>query len=430
MNQRNGLRAALIGIIATTLLLVLGCDHADRGIFAQIEEEVRVNQANEGENGVVHSLVITDNGRYYAAANRLFWRNANADGRDWGTINTPNPSYQHVVSVATTTVPAAGVGGTPTELLLVAVTNSNSEGSQLYSLDPRTHQWSGNLFRDDAMAAIGDQIVRLISVGSGTTGRLAIISKRRRAIGYDLRFYDHTEGPSTPFWENIPEIIDGDSITSGGDDFLVFADRASLYCVRNTATPMQAGVFELRRIVVDRGNDADPDASLVGGIYARENILYVTAGRGNLYRYRTDPTMGSAVAALCTTDWADRCADGEDTECWEESTFGDTTHAYTDLVWYDGLLSNDGTTTGGLVVGIRDNGRVSGGYREIIGGVLTADNLRNPRGTSYTSTELRNATVSGLVVDGAKLFLLSQGRGMWRASYVLGTPTMYWDLSR
>ena len=112
MNQRNGLRAALIGITATTLLLVLGCDHADRGIFAQIEEEVRVNQANEGENGVVHSMVITDNGRYYAAANRLFWRNANADGRDWGIINTPNPSYQHVVSVATTTVPAAGVGGT------------------------------------------------------------------------------------------------------------------------------------------------------------------------------------------------------------------------------------------------------------------------------------------------------------------------------
>ena len=57
MNQRNGLRAALIGITATTLLLVLGCDHADRGIFAQIEEEVRVNQANEGENGVVHSMV-------------------------------------------------------------------------------------------------------------------------------------------------------------------------------------------------------------------------------------------------------------------------------------------------------------------------------------------------------------------------------------
>ena len=102
--------------------------------------------------------------RYYAAANRLFWRNANADGRDWGIINTPNPSYQHVVSVATTTVPAAGVGGTTTELLLVAVTNSNSEGSQLYSLDPRTHQWSGNLFKNGAGAAIGDQIVRLISV--------------------------------------------------------------------------------------------------------------------------------------------------------------------------------------------------------------------------------------------------------------------------
>ena len=301
--------------------------------------------------------------------------------------------------------------------------------------------------QNGAGAAIGDQIVRLISVaGGGTTPeRLAIISKRRRGIGYDLRFYDHKgtpgitdddAGPGTPFWENIPEIIDGDSITSGGVDFLVFADRANLYCIHNTASPTQVGTFELRRIVVDRGNDADPDASLVGGIYARNNILYVTAGRGNLYLYRT-----GSDAALCSTsidggatDWADRCEDGDpataDLDCWEESTFGDTTHAYTDLVWYDGLLSNDGNTAGGLVVGIRDNGRVSGGYREIIGGIPIAANLRNPRGTSYTSTELRNATVSGLVVDETKLFLLSQGRGMWRASYVLGTPTMYWDLSR
>ncbi len=442
-NRNAALRAAVsVGIIAA---LLLGCDHANRGIFAQIEEEVRVNQANDGENGVVHSMVRVGD-RYYAAANRLFWRDANADGRDWGTINTPNPSYQHVVSVAATTVPAMGADA-ETELVLVAVTNSNSEGSQLYSLDPGTHQWSGNLFRDDAGTAIGDQIVRLISVGDGENARLAIISKRRREIGYNLRFYDHkrtpgtdnddTAGPTAPFWENVPEIIDGASITSGaGVDFLVFADRANLYCIHNTTSPTQVGIFELRRIVVDRGNDADPDASLVGGVYARSNILYVTAGRGNLYLYRSTEND----AALCSTDetgptdWADRCPSANpaagDPGCWEESTFGDTTHAYTDLVWYDRLVDADGITTGGLVVGIRDNGRVSGGYREIIGGIPTAANLRNPRGTSYTSTELRNATVSGLVADGTKLFLLSQGRGMWRASYNLGTPTMYWDLSR
>ena len=106
-----------------------------------------------------------------------------------------------------------------------------------------------------------------------------------------------------------PGIIDGDSITSRGVDYLVFADRASLYCVNNTtSSPEQAGVFELRRIVDPAAGDSN--ASLLGGIYARNNILYVTAGRGNLYLYRTNP-MG-AGATLCGTsaaDWGGRCTD-------------------------------------------------------------------------------------------------------------------------
>ena len=444
--MRISMIIATAGICGAFCLLIIfgGCDHADRGIFAQISEEERIEQANEGENGAPFSMVKVDalgTERYYVAALNIFWRNESDDGSDWNEIRR---SGELAVSIIDITVDSETI-------ILVATTDSSSALSRLYRLipDSSNHRWSDNLFNDENSNPLNRQIVRLLKTTLNGAEQLIAVITGSDANAYELRVYDHKSTATidddtlNPLWENIPQVIDGDAIRSAGNDYLIMIDSTSLYCVRNNAgAPTSAdridgddgldGInpFEFRRIVTDSGAASDADATLLGGIYVHDGShLYVTTGHGEIYLYRepTDDTDSNG-GAICASEWEDRCENNGDMGCWEQSSFNDdATYIYTDLTWYDGIGSEG---EGGLVIGVRNGSseRILGGYREIID--ATIDTIGDPSGTSYGSALLRVTSIRNFFVDAGKLFALTEGRGIWRGIYASGEPTWFWDFSR
>lgn len=104
-----------------------------------------------------------------------------------------------------------------------------------------------------------------------------------------------------------------------------------------------------------------------------------------------------------------------------------------------------------MVIGVQEGGGAEGGYREImrdsslgssinIAGLLGGDDPDNTapnNGNNYRSTVLANTSVRSFFTtnltndDGALfLFALTEGFGIWRATYDSGVASWSVDLSR
>ncbi len=431
-----GVWIALIFWVLSAFLLG-SCNHGPRGIFAELQEEQRIQQANTGENGIptaIHKIQVGSEDRYYLSAHRLFWRPSNNDGSDWNEIGSP-ASFENIDSIAVATISS-------TPYLFASVTNNSNGRSGLFLLNTSNHSWSGELMattHNTADAPPPEQVVQLLEVeGNGRT-RLLIVGRQLNVTdGYTLYSYntrnsDATDDDSlTVLWPSVGIINDVDR---AGASRLLLTDATGLYCVdddgsaeltetrRIDGSSSLAGMnqFEMRRLVSD--STPDGDAIHLGGIYISETSgstgdIYVSSGRGALYRYHY-----TNLGDICSSTWQDGCDNTTDIDdCWGKSNFGIPNYRYTDMLWFASL--------GRLLIGIRDNNTVEGGYREIEINGSQIGEIHNPQGTSYSSAALSTTSVRSFFVDGGKLFALTEGRGMWRASYDSGVPTWSLDFSR
>ena len=414
-------------------LLLSSCNHRPRGIFAELGEEQRIEQANSGQNGfptALRKIQVGGEDRYYLSAHRLFWRVSNNDGSDWNEIGSP-PSFENVDSIAIATI-------SNIPYLFASVSNNSSGRSGLFLLNTNNHSWSSELMattHNSADAIPPEQVIQLLEVeGNGHT-RLFIVGRQLGDRGsYTLYSYNTRNSATTGddsltvLWPGVGTINDVD-VVGNSPIRLLLTDATGLYCVddngseeltetnRIDGSGSLSGInqFEMRRMVSD--STPDGDAIYLGGIYVSgtsSGDIYVSSGRGALYRYHY-----TNLGDICSATWQDSCESTTDIDdCWGKSNFGIPNYRYTDVLWYNQL--------GRLLIGVQDNNIVGGGYREIeITGAI-----HDPQGTSYSSASLSSTTVHSFFVDGGKLFAFSEGRGLWRASYDNGVPTWSLDFSR
>ena len=428
----------------------IACEHENRGIYANIEEEVLVANSSDGEFGYSTAMIrttVNDTERYYLTATQMFWRLREDDGQDWNVIDLPS-AYNLATDVQTVPV------GNESFIVVSLLSSSDARSGllELRSGSGNAHSWGENVYRDSEGEQLDEQITSLHVLGAEEDARMFVVSKASDSISSTLHFY-HTNGTADTdddrlhvVWDTVGQIIDSDRITSGGTDFLIFSDKTGLYCVGNSNaggagstdfTPIdgdstRSGLnhFEMRSLVVGAGEDPDSDAAGVGGILVQDNTIYVSSRGSEVYRYREvdgDTTAGS----VCSVDWAGSCADNDDSGCWAKSSYGEGSYRYSDMAWY----YNEQGVARGMLIGVVDNGRREGGYREIalsdsISTLASLSEIDNPGGNNYRSAALSSTTTHSFFIDGDDIFALTYGRGLWRGTYADDTPIWSWDLSR
>ena len=464
--KNNPCPAAIFWLILF-LNFVVGCEHSGTAIFYEIEQEQKIERANEGDNGyptTMLSATVNNQARYYLSAHRLFWRPQSATGQDWNEIGSPN-GYENIDYISAVTA--------DTESIFVSATSNSSGNSALFQLNLSTHSWSGNLL--SGFSERPQQIVRLLALSGNGHLRHFIVGRALSALGqYSLYYYNTHGTPQTTddtlvtLWPHASisndvytEFIkDGGVVSGSPNHHLLLVSSSGVYCVAdnggvsdNALEPQDGGtidslyqdssnpdgnnLFELRRIVVDSTTDNDRGAIRLGGIFVstetdgididkdgdNDRIIHISSGRGALYRYLLPDSGGGEV---CTTNWKAECDTTTDIEgCWGKSDFGSTRYSYSDIEWFSDLGN---PATGGLVVGIYDNGSIEGGYREILNGDIST--IQDPRGSRYTSATISGTSVASFFVDDNTLFALTEGRGLWRAVYDAGVPIWSLDFSR
>ena len=393
----------------------------------------------------------------------LFWRNRSAHGQDWNSIGLPG-GFNIAVAIR------EAQAGSDT-FLLVAMISSSTARSALYELQVGSgggHTWGENLYRDSANTLLSSQIVGLYRAdfASGDPRIFVVAARPSGPRTYTLYYY-HPGGtadtaddrlhavwpldPEDPEERGVSLLIDVDTIApGGGNDYVMFADRTGLYCLQDSratgsgspftiidantdSTAAGNQQFILRSLVVDDGELPDGAARLVGGVLVHENTIYVSGGSGEIYRYRESGVGGTCNTTGGGLGWKGQCANANDPDCWEKSRYGNSAHRYRDMIWYGQLGS---PARGGIVIGIEDNGRVEGGYREIaadtsIPTLGSLSSITDPNANSnYRSTQMSRTTTHSFMVDGDMLFALTYGFGLWRATYSNGIPNWTVDLSR
>lgn len=455
MGAGGGGAAAALFVVA----LLMGCEVPVRGIYAQIAESSDIPRPNAGERGYATSMLVSDN-RYYATAKGLYWRNTSADGQDWNRIGLPG-GFDIATAIRAVQIDTNSV-------LLVAMASSMRGQSALYQLnvDGDTHTWSDNLYRcnrdddggcgaegaDASLTTLSEQIVwmDLVSGPEATANysRLFVLARGGGAGGaensYTLYYYNHGGDVSTAndrlhtVWRPVSFLLDVDRI----GDFTIFADRTGLYCVRdpggmNPTLGVSSAIdgdgtvdgtqpFILRRLVVDGATKQDDLARVVGGLLVRDDTIHVSGGNGQIFRYR-----GSG--AVCASGWKGACSGDTTSDCWARSKY-DGNFRYTDMAWFPPLRAGG---IPGMVIGVEEGNGSEGGYREItrdgtidIAG-LAANSATNPNNANnYRSTQLAVTTVRSFFVNNNALFALTDGYGVWRASYINGVARWVVDLSR
>lgn len=469
MIGKHGTVGARLAVVAGGALLVLGvlaaCEHAPSGIFADIARSRDISRPNDGDRGYASSM-IKHATRYYATAKKLFVRDSSAHGRDWGEIGLPG-GYDIATAVNTVTV---GANSFP----VVAVASSSSGNSALYELrvdGSGNHSWGDNLYRCDrngrgdcttvnttaaapdrtTLTTLTQQIVWMgvarFSAGAGDP-RLFVLAKggaKTNPQSYVLYYY-HSGGDAATgndrlhaVWNPSSLLIDVETI----GNYIVFADRTTLYCLNDTRGS-SAGVtgftglnqnptggtqrFELRKLIggSSSGSNADASARTIGGLLHQGGALHVSGGDGQIFRYNG--------TTACQSSWYVACSSSITANCWSKSMYSGA-FRYTDMAWYGQLESS---SVGGMVIGVEDAAGNEGGYRQIkragttdnIAG-LTAASISNPNNNSnYRSSKLSVTTVNSFFVDAMHLFALTDGYGIWRATYTSGLPSWSVDLSR
>lgn len=441
------------GVALFVVVMSVACEHGPSGIYADIARSRDISRPNEGDRGYATSMT-KHNGRYYATAKKFFVRDVGAHGRDWGEIGLPS-GYDVAVAVRTVTV------GT-TSFQVVAMASSISGNSALYEL--RTdNSWGANIYRtgsSDSPTTLNQQIVWMdvarFDSGSGDPRLFVLTKGGANPRSYTLYYYNTGGDLATGndrlhmVWNSSSLLIDVDTI----GNYIVFADRTSLYCLNDNRSSSSMGVsgfsnldpdptkgtqrFELRKLLggSSSGSNADASARTIGGLLrqgdalSQDGALHVSGGDGQIFRY--------SGTTACASSWYVACSSTTTANCWSKSNYAGQ-FRYTDMAWYSQLESS---SVGGVVIGVEEAFGNEGGYRQIkrqiksdgtatmIAGMIAAS-ISNPSNNSnYRSSKLSLTTVSSFFVDNQYLFALTDGYGIWRGTYANGSPSWSVDLSR
>lgn len=374
---RAAILAAAMGI--ALLMLLSGCgDRGDVGIFASIEREEKIEKSNLPEVSTAGSMVYdAGEDKYYVALGQLYSRDAN--GNEWDDVSHPS-GYKdgHTLDIVS-------VGGT----IYVAFFDTQSTKSELFTLDPGNDSFN-------KVWSPGEEISKLIGIDTnadGTNEELFAVTVESNKEEYDLVFEPFDAGSQDTVLNDVGKIVDGAHHSlPGPTGTYLFLSRGQLY---HGTDPADAGTFDTL---------SGPFANYGGATFVEEAFgsgqdwLVVTSTKGDI-AYTTDPST--------------------DPITWNPEP-NDDDRRYTDIAYVD--FSPDFT---GLTVGLDTRETSAGGYYEVDSALGTD----RPDGDNYRAADISDASIHGFYVDSTNetLFALTNGDGLWSATYENGEPEWSWE---
>ncbi|NBF38882.1 MAG: hypothetical protein GVY14_00550 [Spirochaetes bacterium] len=380
--RRKGLAATMALVL---ILLLSGCgDRGDVGIFASIEREEKIEKSNLPEVSTAGSMVydaVED--KYYVALGQLYARDRTDN--DWDDVGHPS-GYEdgHTLDIVS-------VNG----IIYVAFFDTLSTKAELFTLNPSndnfTKVWNP-----------GKEISKLIGIdpdGDGTDEELFAVTVDSNKRSYNLVF--EPQGAATQVLTDVPKIIDGAAAYwDGSGAYYYFVASGAVFesyqgGSGSTGTP----------------GDIAPSSDHPSGMVQFSGVTFVPnafpTGANEERLYLSSPKGKTAFI----TDWTG-------TGTWQLEN-DDNDRRYTDIAYVD---FPDFT---GLVVGLDTREASSGGYYEVDSGLGTD----RPDGDNYRAADISDASIHGFYVDSDNntLFALTNGDGLWSATYDGGEPEWSWE---
>jgi hypothetical protein len=378
---RPAILAAATGL--ALVMLLSGCgDRGDVGIFASIEREEKIEKSNLPEDSTAGSMVYdAGQDKYYVALGQLYSRGRGSN--DWDDVSHPS-GYRdgHTLDIVS-------VDGT----IYVAFFDTQSTKSELFELN----SFGSSVWKP------GKEISKLIAVDIDGPGVDAIneelfaVTLDSDKEGYNLVYAPASigEGSPTPntVLSGVPRVIDGTFHPGAGITTYLFVTKGQLY--RGDPTDAASGSFT----AVDGPFSNYGGTTFVEDAFGSgQDWLLVTSTKGDI-AYTTDP---SATPITWTTEP------------------NDDDRGYTDIAYVE--FAPEFT---GLVVGMDTRETSSGGYYEVDSALGTD----RPDGDNYRAADISDASIHGFYVDSANetLFALTNGDGLWSATYDGGEPEWSWE---
>jgi hypothetical protein len=382
-----------LATLAAALLVFAACDHAPVGIFASIEQEVKIDDERNLPNGIAVNGIVEFDGYYFVSAPTVYRRPvANTTGGEpsqWTPVASPIAGARNLRMVH---LESAGA------LYAVFVDDAGVTKS-LHALDSAGGNWTE------------------VTLPSGATGGLVSVFAAGPA-GTDRLFLSVFEGPndyrlfSSPDGTAFAAVTDSATSTAlsmptpatdvayttdGATDNWWIAGRTR-FLTGAEPTPATDPL-----IVSDYGGSTLSDVDGFSGLYfggpAGSPRLYLSTLTGQVFRYDPNNVAAGFVAAAGTI------------------TFSDDPVPLTDFAYVEG---SDGFQS--VVVGTEGYG-----YYEI--DPATLDISMPARSGNYLASELSRASIHAFYVDtnadlptGAPsgvdlMFAGTAGLGLWKNYY-------------
>ena len=376
-HPRPALAAAAMTLVLILLLSSCG-DRGDVGIFASIEREEKIEKSNLPEVSTAGSMVYdAGEDKYYVALGQLYSRGRGSN--DWDDVTHPS-GYKdgHTLDIVS-------VNGS----IYVAFFDTLSTKSELFTLDPSNDNFN-------KVWSPGKEISKLIGIDTdadGVNDELFAVTVESNKSDYELVYAPgNNEGSQNVVLDssdNLSLVLDGTHDDPPQDTYL-FVTKGQLY---SGTDPTNATTFDtLSGPFANYGG-----ATFVKNAFGSGEWVVVTSMRGDI-AYSDDGDL--------TTPWT--------------TNTGDNDRRYTDIAYLDGF---PGFT--GLVVGLDTRLTSSGGYYEVDDSLGTS----RPDGDNYRAADISDASIHGFYVDTANqtLFALTNGDGLWSATYDGGEPEWSWE---
>ncbi len=354
--------------ILIPLLIFIGCDREEFGIFYSLENEQPTIQSNLRKEVSVTGIVFEDN-TYFAAAGNVFRRATDED--EWSPVNYPS-GFEN-----TLTLDLVDVNG----ITYAAFSSLESESVGLFPLNTEELTWGENLYSDNpvtAMFSIND--ILFITVESESN--------------YSLLQYDGSQFISTSATDTLA-LIDGAYSTTSGEYWFITpgtilkgADPASLTGIGPPEVTLEDGTVK--------------QASNFSGIFSdNQGDIYIATLEGYILKY---------------TVAEDR---------WDNSPLLRDDTKQKKLIQFTDFESVPHAEENGIIV-VGTKGK---GYYEIPQGNISEP--VEPSGNAYYSIQLSEVTIQSFsffgTADTGTLFALTIGNGLWRTDYSSNDPVWFWE---
>ncbi|POR05257.1 hypothetical protein AU468_01855 [Alkalispirochaeta sphaeroplastigenens] len=412
----------VLGALLAALVLTLGgCTRGDTGIFADIEQEVKIRSNNLVDNTFIASMAASGDYFYAVAGTGLFRRPIS--GNAWRRVS---PSNREASSVAVIK------NGATYEVYVILSSDGKNTTLQraVEEVEGELSSWevvlgSGS-YLDDPVDG-GKKLSRLTGVaaidrsGDNSTPDTLLVTMRQegdnkqRYLAVDPQKGD-PQGRLHRFGEEDDENVGDDLIPSSRPPGKAFVAGDYLWIARNSLWRIK--LDDLEEDVYLTNIAAPLNLGAVEPVTHNDDTFLVAATlTGGLYKSPNLP--GSSTDPENPEDW--------DADSWG-SHFASRSRAFASLLWLpDREILLAGTITSENPTSRDRNGYYHARPNEDFDGVSWTSGRDISR--SYGSADLSSAAVTGLMELGGLVFALTDNHGLWStSSYNTGTsPTWVWE---